>query len=112
MAARLLSLGRTLVPTPGTPVALTLPAALNPPSCHAWVIQALAVNTGNVYVGLVGLNRTTLENVLIVLPLPTTTMLPVFSASLAHAANALGLDALRFDADQANNGVLVSVIVA
>ena len=112
MAATFYGLGKLTVPVPGTPVALTLPASLNPTSVHAFLVEALPTNTGKVYVGLDGLDTVTLVNVLVVLPVPTANLLPTFSVSLTQAANALNLMQLRFDADVALDGVLVSALVA
>ena len=112
MAANLFSLGKVTVPIPGTPVALTVPTTINPPSVHAILIEVLATNTGKIYIGLAGLNKTTLAGVLIVLAVPTANSLPTFSIAVTQAANALSLPQLRFDVDNANDGVLVSGIVA
>ncbi len=114
MAANLLGLGRVLVPTPGTPVVIPASAyaSITPPSVHAFIIQVLDTNVGKIYVGVVGLDKTTRANCLIVLPVPTTNSLPSFQAAVTMAANALSLPMIRIDADTANDGVIVSVMVA
>lgn len=112
MAANLFGLGKVTVLVPGTPVAIPIPVGLNPPTVHAFLIEVLSTNTGKIYVGLEGLDRTTLVGVLIVLPIPTANSLPTFSVSITQAANALALRLLRIDADNANDGVLISAIVA
>ena len=111
MAAQLHSLGRVLVPTGGVPVALPIPPAIDPPTVHAFVIEVLPSNTGKIYVGLVGLNRSTLAECLIVLPVPTANLLPTFSVSVAIGANPLRLDTIYLDADTNNDGVLISAVV-
>ncbi len=113
MAVLLLPLGATRVPTPGTPVAIVLPADLrDQPKCHAFLIQALPTNTGKVFIGRVGMVKSTYEGVDSILPVPTVNLLPTLSVSVAQAANGLTLDTLRFDADIATDGVLISVLVA
>ena len=112
MAAIFVPCGKTTVTTAGTPVPIVLPATLTPAACHAFMIQTLKTNTGTVYIGLAGLNKTTLANVILPLPPPTTNAYPVFSASLAGAANAVPLTGLFVDADVNGEGVLLTVIVA
>lgn len=110
--ASFVALGVTQVPAPGTPVALTLPSGMAIKTVHAILIEALAANTGKVYIGLVGMNKTTLAGVITVLPVPTTNLLPTFSASIAQAANGLPASTLFVDADQATDGILASALVA
>lgn len=112
MAALFVSLGRILVPVAGTPRQLPVPAAINPPSCHAVIIESLSGNTGKVYIGVAGLNKTTLDGCLIVLPIPTANTLPTFSIALAAGANAIRLSDLWFDVDVGGDGVLVSALIA
>lgn len=118
MAAALFSAGRTLVAVPGTPQQVQVPAAVAGPgspglsTVHAVVIQALAGNTGKVYVGVAGLTKATLVGVLVVLPIPTANLIASFSVSLTAGANALSLSDLYIDADVPGEGVLISGIVA
>jgi hypothetical protein len=72
------------------------------------IIEALPSNTGRVYVGLAGLNRTTLAQVLAVLPIPTANVIPTFSISVMGAAVGAGLRSR----DTSRDGVLISCIVA
>lgn len=111
MAATLVSLGRTLVVVAGTPVAVQVPSTVNPPTCHAFVVEALSGNTGKVYIGLVGLNKSTLVGCLVVLPVPTANLIPTFSVSVTAASNAVALDQLYIDADNSGEGVLISAVV-
>jgi hypothetical protein len=117
--AALFTLGKIVVPTAGVPVQIPPPVlpgagptrpALD--AAHAITIQALPGNTGKVYIGLAGLNASTLVGVLTILPIPTANSLPAYSLSLAEAANGLGLTTLWFDVDNGGDGVLVSGIVA
>lgn len=112
MAAKFVALGATTVPTGGTPVGLSIPTSLTPPKAHSLLLQPLPTNTGRVYLGTVGLNRTTLAAVLAILPVPTANALPAFTASLAVAANALALEDLYVDVEVNGEGVFGSVLVA
>lgn len=118
MAAKLFSAGRTLVGNPGTPQPVAVPTSVSGPGApglstvHAVVIQALTANTGKVYVGLQGLDKSSLANVLVVLPIPTANLVPSFSISLTTGANALSLSDLYIDADIPSEGVLISGVVA
>lgn len=112
MAALLLGLGKVTVPVPGLPVAMTFPAGLLLPTVHSVLIEVLSGNTGKVYVGTNGLNKTTLANVLFVLAVPTANAFPTLTLAITQGGNAVDLTQLRFDADNANEGVLVSAMVA
>lgn len=118
MAAQLTGCGKTTVVTPGIPVQVSVPAAVAGPanpglsSVHAILIQALPTNLGKAYVGTAGLDKSALTKCLVVLPIPTINLLPTFSISLTAAANALSLLDLWIDADNAGEGVLISVVVA
>ena len=111
MAAILKSLGKTVVPVAGVPVAVAVPAIINPPTVHAFLVEVLAGNTGNVYVGTSDLVKSTLVGVLVVLPVPTANQLATFSVSITSAGNALALTDLYIDADVNGDGVLISAIV-
>jgi hypothetical protein len=115
VAARYLALGPTRVAVPGAPVQISAPvgtALSDRPTCHACIIEALPENTGKIYIGLSGLNKTTRANVLLILPVPTANVLPSFSSAMAQAANAINLTDFWIDADQPTDGVLVSALVA
>lgn len=101
------SLGRFTVPTPGTPVALSL---IRIP-CHAVMIEALPTNTGKIYGGdrfnfVKGSSGETF-----ILAIPTANSIPSFSETISAAPNALNLAGYWIDADNAGDGVLVSYIV-
>lgn len=118
MAAALVGCGKTLVGVAGIPVQVNVPSVVAGPghpgltSVHAIMIEALAGNAGRVYIGVLGLDKSSLANCLVVLPIPTANMLPTFSISLTTAANALSLSDLWIDADTPGDGVLVSAVVA
>lgn len=108
------------VTTPGTPVRLTSAITTDPGgltntvdrfTCHAVLIQAIDNNVGKVYVGLAGLVRATRVGVSGVLAIPTDNSIPSYSISLTLAPAGVDLSDLYIDADQANDGVLVTVLV-
>lgn len=106
--------GKLSVPTPGTPVRVTA-AEANPAETirvHGYLFQTLPGNTGKMYIGKANLDRTTLVGVLAILAIPTTNLLPTFSAAITWSANGLMLEELYVDADVANEGVLCTVLVA
>ncbi len=119
MAASFFALGKITVAVSGTPV--NVPAPVLPgqgpalpalSTVHALVIEALAANTGKIYIGIAGLNKSTLAGVLLTLPVPTANFIPTFSVSLTAAANALSITDLWIDADNAGEGVTISGLVA
>ena len=107
------SLGKVTVTTPGTPVRATsnqgTPGAQV--SCQAIAFQALSANTGKIYIGSSTMNKSTLAGVYFVLAVPTTNIVPSFSASQLSVA---GLNAADFylDADNGTEGVIISYTVA
>lgn len=112
MAAQFVAFGKILIPVAGTPVQVQAPPEMNPPSCHAVIIEALPSNTGKIYIGLLGLNKATLAQVLVILPIPTVNLLPTFSIALTVAGNAINVGSLFLDAEVAGEGVLLSALVA
>ncbi len=106
--------GYVTVPTPGTPVnaALNVPQYLTKPViCHGYLFQAKAGNSGKVYLGLRGFNKTTGAGMFHVLLAPTDTSLPSFSAALTIAPNGLCLSEVFVDADETDDGVLITYLV-
>lgn len=107
------SLGK-VIPTPGTPLRATAsqsdPAART--ACHGVLVQALPTNTGKTYIGTSAINKTTLQGLHAVLPIPSASVIPSFSASLAISPNAINVAEIWIDVDNANDGVTVSVLVA
>jgi hypothetical protein len=107
-------IGKFTVPVPGTPVRFTSTQATPGEkfSCHGVLAQALPANTGKVYIGVAGLDKTTLANVLAVLAIPTDHTIPSFTAALTLSPNAINMADLYLDADVAAEGALVSVLIA
>lgn len=107
-------LGVINVPVPGTPVRIStlLPSLTEPFQCHAVLIQVRKANTGRTYVGASTMNRTTEDGVLATLAIPTDNSIPAFAAALTPAPNGINLTEIYVDADVANEGVKVSVLIA
>jgi hypothetical protein len=107
------SLGRLIVAVPGTPVRVTtnLPQPTDRYACHGVLLQALPSNVGRVYIGTSGLVRATFANVYAYLAVPTANQGPTFSAALTLAPNAVQLQDMFIDADNANDGVIVTTLV-
>lgn len=132
-------LGVIVVATPGTPVsimALVDPSSVNPPSTSgaggweyspaAWEIQftackkgvshGLAVNTGNIYIVRAGAggagNRDDYGSIVAVLPPGVTTALTTFRLTGSSQNNKpFGPYRYYIDADNANDGALVTLII-
>ena len=107
------TLGKILVPVPGTLVRVTnnLAQPAIRYACHGVLFQALPSNTGRVYVGTSALNRGALTGVYAVLAVPTTNQLPSFSIALTLAPNAVQLQEMYLDADNVNDGVIITTLV-
>lgn len=111
--------GPLTVAVPGTPVqaasllnaVLPLVPANTPQPCHAVMFQALPGNTGKIYIGRQTLNRSTGAGVFGFLAIPTTSHIPSFSTAITIAPNALNLNDYWIDADVANDGVIVTVLL-
>lgn len=109
-----ITLGKVTSTTPGTPVRITkdqaIPGARIP--AHSMMFQALSTNGGKIYIGHSNMNKTTLAGVIAVLPTPTSSILPVFSMSIAYSP--LGFNAADYwiDVDTSGDGVLVSALQA
>lgn len=112
MAATFHSFGKLTVPVGGVPRQVVAPVGMDPPSCHALIVQVLPGNAGKIYIGLQGLDRTSLAQVLAILPIPTVNLLPTFSIALTVAGNAINVKNLFIDADNDGEGVLLSALVA
>jgi len=104
---------KIVVPTPGTPVRVTSIEA-NPAAsqgCHGVLIQALKGNTGAVYVGSSTMVKGTEADCFVCLGIPTVNFIPSFSAALTLSPGGIQLRDLYIDADVANEGVIVSILV-
>src|SRR5262245_54553520 len=108
------SLGSVVIATPGTPARVTnnqsVPTHRLP--AHSFLIEALSTNVGKVYIGTSNMNKTTLLGVCAILAIPTTNILPSFSATVAFSASAFNLADYFIDTDNTNDGALISYIVA
>ena len=105
---------RLVVAVPGTLVRATSQEA-DPDkhiAIHGVMFQALPTNVGIVYIGTSALVRATFTNCFAYLPVPTTNQAPTFSAALTIAPNGLALGQYYIDADNAGDGVLVTVLIA
>jgi len=115
--------GLITVPTPGTPVQLSAaftntdvwPGPASDTTCrvHGVMVQGnpRGTNAGPLYLGVEGMNKTTLAGTLHVLPLLANSVPYTVTASLTLAAAAIALNNLYLDADQADDEALVSVLV-
>lgn len=107
-------LGAVRVTTPGTNVVVPPPSNVsgNVYACHAVLFQALAANTGPVYIGSPGMVATAPDfaGVMVTLLTPTDSAVMSFSTGLPLAPNGINLNEFVIDAAQATDGVLVSLV--
>ena len=116
--------GLITVATPGTPIQLSAEfnntdvwpgPDSNAVTCrvHGVMIQSnpRGTNTGFMFVGVEGLNKTTLANCLHTCPLLANGIPYTVTASLTLAGAAIALNDLYLDADEAGDEALVSVLV-
>lgn len=112
-------LGPLKIAVPGTPQRVTSILPLNTGglvndraafTCHAVLLQALWNNTGKVYIGTADMVKATLAGVSAVLAIPTANAIPGYSISLTLAPSGVDLSTLWVDADQANEGLLVTIL--
>lgn len=108
------SLGKVTVASAGTPVRATAnqttPANRFP--AHSYLVEAVVGNTGKVYIGAAGMDKSTLVGVFVVLPPPTANVLPSFSATVSYSPNHFNMADVWIDVDTNNEGALVSCITA
>ena len=97
----------------GTPIRLTTNEsdATAHLACHSFMCEALQGNTGRVYIGSADMVRATGVGVYAVIPIPTDTVLPAFTATISFLPNALVMNELFLDVDVNGEGVLVSYLV-
>lgn len=108
-----LALGPARVTSAGTPIVLTvvLPASYQDQfPFHAIMLQALPSNTGQIYIGSPGLNKSTYAACGTILAPYTVIPLHTFSAALTIAPNGLAMKSFVIDADNSDEGVLVSIL--
>ena len=108
----LLPLGKVTVVTAGTPEQVT--KNLSAPNarffCHSLLIETLPTNTGKIWFGVAGMNKSTYAGVVAVLPIPTANVLPSFSGTLNIAYDAFDLSLYYLDADISGEGVIVTAL--
>ena len=116
-------LGKISVPVPGTPVQVTASAqylamtqvggAMDPRflTVQAVLFQTWAGNSGIVYIGGAGMVKGTGAKVMNALGIPTTSSMPSFGASNHLSPAGIDLSTFWVDADVANEGPLVTLLV-
>lgn len=105
------SLGKVTVTTGGTEVRATSNES-SPTArlgCQSIFIQALAANTGDIYVGASGLDRTTLAGVYAILPASTASSYPSVCFELSNSPAGINANEIWIDAEVNGEGVLVSI---
>lgn len=106
-------LGKLVVVTPGTPVALAtlLSAAGRPGQIHAIMFQALPTNTGVVYVGDQTMVASSYTGLFGIIGAPTApNVFPSLSIAHTIAPNGLNTNTYFVDADQGGDGVIVTIL--
>jgi hypothetical protein len=106
----LVSFGKKTVTTAGTIVQVTT----TPTNLNGLVIQALAANTGQIYVGLSNLVKSTLVGCLYVIGKPPTAFgeLPRYIVQSGVSVAPVDLSVIWLDSDVSGEGVLISYLVA
>lgn len=109
-------IGKISVPVPGTPVAvgthaLVVAALGSFRTVQAVLFQAWKGNTGLVYIGKAGLDRTTGAGVGAVLPTPTANAIGAFGASNHLSPAGVDLTTFYLDADVANDGAVLTLLI-
>lgn len=105
-------IGAVKVPSPGTPVPLNtalvaagLCAATDAIPVNKISLVSLPTNTGNVYIGVAGMNKSTLSGVLYVFSSANA----AWQITNNQADNTYRLDRMYVDADNANEGIYGAV---
>ena len=105
-------IGAVKVPSPGTPVPLNtalvaagLCAATDAIPVNKVSLISLPSNTGNVYIGVAGMNKATLSGVLYVFSSANT----AWQITNNQADNTYRLERMSVDADNANEGIYGAV---
>jgi hypothetical protein len=104
---------KLLVPIPGSPVRVTSlePDPDRSQGCHGVLIQALPGNLGKIYIGNANVSKAASTDVYAFLAVPTTNFIPTFSAALTMSPGGIQLRDFWVDADFANEGVVVTILV-
>ena len=107
--------GKLTVPVAGTPeqlFALLDQTRFRFKTFQSVLLQAIFSNTGKIYIGEEGMNKTTFENCAAVLVIPSASGIPSFGASNPVAPAGIDLTALYLDADVSGEGVLCTLLVS
>ena len=108
------SLARVTVATPGTPIQITVNETV--PDAHVGAHSILFErddpnDTGIIYIGRsVNMVRATLVDVIALLPVPSTGVLPSITITLTTGHNALDARDFFIDADVGGDSILVSYL--
>ena len=113
-------LGKISVAAAGTPVQITASAQYQAMtemdtrflSCQAVLFQAWKDNGGLLYVGKVGMNKSTGALVAATLAIPSTASIASYGASNHLSPAGINLSEFYLDADIAADGALVSLLVS
>lgn len=99
------------ITSPGTPQQVTIPAAPTN-RVYAISIQALPSNTGKIWIGKSTMKKgaSPPSGVMAVLAVPTTNIIPSFSASIALAAGGITATDFWIDADNMSDGVVIAIL--
>lgn len=104
------SLGKIAPTTPGTPVQLTTDDTIKAQAVFA---SQIGGTTGRVLLGRVGLNKTTLAGCIKpFLPPSASGFLDSFEVAADDRSNCIQLSKYVVDADVANEGLVISYVVA
>lgn len=103
------SFGVVIVSTAGHPMQISLV----PINCNAIYFQALSTNTGKIYIGLAGLNKSTLANNLrVLLPPPAGAVtLDSWNPQARASHGPMDLSTIFIDADNSGEGVEIAYLV-
>jgi hypothetical protein len=107
--SNLISLGLVIVTTAGTPV----PVSATPLNCNAaYFTTVRASQSGQqMYVGVTGMNKSTLAGVMKVLEKPTATAADSFQMTPKKGKALIDLSRVYIDADTSGDGILVSALI-
>ena len=108
----LVSLGKIVIATPGVKLRATNNQT-DPTKgflAHSVLIEAWPSNTGKIYIcDRSTANTTTGVGLLAILGIPTANFIPTFTDTISYASNGCNIEQIWIDADNPNDGVLVSV---
>lgn len=106
-------MGRIVVPVAGTPVSVRTAVFATGErfqAFHAMLFQAMATNTGRVYIGKNTMVKATLADCAAVLAIPTANTIPSFGMSNPLSPAGVDISGLFIDADVNGEGVLLTIL--